>query len=177
MGFIDWLKSIFAAKPTTPASPPTPAADQSAPAPTAAPTAEPGEVRFQEISRILVYRQGSQERLDNQLAYLRALNEAGLMPGLSFYLLEKTAPGATYDYLLIETGSATAFTRPLHLAVKEEILLRTLPGKKWEDLWADEVILDLPDVSESSACGAILSRLKEEIRQRLYKVKEVIGLY
>lgn len=176
MGFFEWLKSIFAAKPATPAPTPSAPASEVSPSSVAPAPSKPEEVRFQEISRILIYHQGSQDRLENQITYLEAMCEAGLTPGLNFYVLEKADPAASYDFLLVETGSATAFARPIHVAVKEEILLRSLPGKRWEDLWADEVVLDLPDVSESSPQANLLPRLKEEIGRRIYKIRKVIGV-
>lgn len=179
MGFIEWLKSIFAAKPKTPSPSPsaatTPTPQKESPAATPAMPA-PSEVRFQEISRILIYRQGSEERLANQWEYLKTMADSGLTKDLVFYWLERVDPAADEVSLLLETGSASAFTRPLHLAVKEEILLRALPGKKWEDLWADEVLLDLPDLAENASHCQTLKQLKEEISKRLYKIKDVIGL-
>ena len=167
MGFIEWLKSLFSAKPKT-SSPSPPAAAPAAPpvaasAPSTAPAAVPTEVRFQEISRILIYRRGSEEKLANQWEYLKTMAESGLTQGMSFYWLERVDPATGTELLLLETGSATAFARPLHPAVKEEILLRALPGKKWEDLWADEILLDLPDLAESSPQCQALVKLKEQI--------------
>lgn len=111
----------------------------------------------------------------NQWEYLKTMADAGLTQGLAFYWLERVDPAAGSEVLLVETGSASAFARPLHIAVKEEILLRALPGKKWEDLWADEVLLDLPDLAEDTPYSQILKQLKEAIRRGAYKIKEMIG--
>lgn len=131
------------------------------------------QILFGEATSILPYLKGSEKRYQNQIKFLKAVIEEKKYKGLRVISLKKSKRSATYEYLIVESGSKEHF-RTMFFESVQEIFKRIHPGKEMKEMWADGVLADTPDPGCIITDLRPFKELRHEITQGWYSIEEIL---
>lgn len=131
------------------------------------------QIRFGEATKFLKFLPGSEERFQKQVKFLKAAIRERKYPNLRVTSLKKSNPSASFQYLIVVSGSQEEF-RPMDSKIAEEIFYRVHPGNEMKDMWADGVLADTPDPGNVLTDIRPFNELRDEIENGWYSIEEIL---
>ena len=133
------------------------------------------DIGFAAATRIMQFNASSADRFRNQVIFINSLISEGVYPSVRVIALKRASAAASFEYLIVITGSRSDYLRRIDSRKEDEVFERVLPGKSNADLWSDGVIMDTPHQPGTHISDMQqFVTLRREIEHGLYSIHEVL---